>query len=72
MTFEYHHPSYYKKLKPKQTGLLFGKKVEIDISKDLKDQTWFQSDLFNEGEKDALMRAFKKTNKIPTDFEFPF
>ena len=44
----------------------------IDISKDLKDQTWFQSDLFNEGEKDALMRAFKKTNKIPTDFEFPF
>jgi len=66
MTFTIHHPSYYKKLKPKQEGILFGKEVTIDISKDLKKQSWFKSDLFDEREKYSLMREWKKTNKIPT------
>lgn len=59
MTFEFHHPSYYKKLKPNQSGEFFGKKVVIDISKDLKDQNWFKSDLFGEMEKDVIMGAWK-------------
>ena len=69
MTFEYHHPNYYKKMKPKETGFLFGKKVSIDISKDLKNQTWFKSDLFTENEKSALIGYWEKTNKIPTGLE---
>ena len=52
MTFTFNHPNYYKKLKPKQTGSFFGKKVTIDTSKDLEDQLWFKSDLFGEREKD--------------------
>ncbi len=59
MTFAWHHPSYYKKLKPKQTGTYFGKKITIDLSKDLKDQTWFKSDLFGEREKDVILKAWK-------------
>jgi len=67
MTFAWHHPSYYKKLKPKQTGLFFGKKVTVDLSKDLKEQTWFKSDLFGEREKDVIVKAWEglPENKIP-------
>ena len=67
MTFAFHHPNYYKKLKPKQEGILFGKKVVIDISKDLKDQNWFKSDLLSEHEKGLLMKSWKRSNKIPTN-----
>ena len=59
MTFAWHHPSYYKKLKRKQSGEFFGKKVVIDTSKDLKDQNWFKSDLFGEREKDVILNAWK-------------
>ena len=59
MTFTFNHPSYYKKLKPTQTGSFFGKKVTIDTSKDLEDQSWFKSDLFGEMEKDVIMKAWK-------------
>jgi hypothetical protein len=60
MTFTFNHPNYYKKLKPKQTGSFFGKKVTIDTSKDLEDQLWFKSDLFGEREKDAIKTAWKQ------------
>ena len=58
MSFAWHHPSYYKKLKQKQSGEFFGKKVVIDSSKDLKDQLWFKSDLFGEREKDVIQKAW--------------
>ena len=35
------------------------KKITIDLSKDLKDQTWFKSDLFGEREKDVILKAWK-------------
>jgi len=59
MTFAWHHPTHYKKLKQKQSGEFFGKKVVIDISKDLEDQSWFKSDLFGEMEKDVIKTAWK-------------
>jgi hypothetical protein len=58
MSFAWYHPSYYKKLKQKQSGEFFGKKVVIDSSKDLKDQLWFKSDLFGEREKDVIQKAW--------------
>jgi len=58
VTFAWHHPSHYKRLKQKQSGEFFGKKVVIDSSKDLKDQPWFKSDLFGEREKDVIQKAW--------------
>ena len=58
MTFAYHHPNHYKKLKPRKSLNVFGTTVTIDHSKDLKDQPWFQTDLFNDRQKDAIMTAW--------------
>ena len=66
MTFAWHHPSYYKRLKQKQSGEFFGKKVVIDIFKDLKDQLWFKSDLFGEREKDVILKAWNDPRIKPT------
>ena len=46
------------KLKQKQSGEFFGKKVVIDFSKNLKDQPWFKSDLFGGREKDVILGAW--------------
>ena len=66
MTFAWHHPSHYKRLKQKQSGEFFGKKVVIDIFKDLKDQLWFKSDLFGEREKDVILKAWNDPRIKPT------
>ena len=63
MTFAYHHPNHYKKLKPKQTGLLFGKKVEIDISKDLKD-VHLENESIKKSNSEASLKLGKVIEKI--------
>ena len=54
------------KLKQKQSGEFFGKKVVLDNSKDLKDQNWFKSDLFSEMEKDVISTAWNDPRIKPT------
>ena len=39
-----------------QEKTIFGKKINFDMTKDLKDQDWFKSDLFSGLEKEFLKK----------------
>ena len=52
------------KMKPlhkynKQEKTLFGKKVNVDTTKELQDQSWFQSDLFGDRQKDVIKHVWE-------------
>lgn len=52
----------------KQEKTLFGKKINVDTTKELQDQYWFKSDLFSGRQKDFIEDVWKmagsKINKI--------
>jgi hypothetical protein len=56
-----------KKLKRFQKGRMFGKDINIDLSKNLTDQPWFKSDLFCERHKELMKYIYEKTGG--RDFE---
>ena len=52
----------------KQEKTLFGKKINVDTTKELQDQHWFKSDLFSGRQKDFIEDVWEmagsKINKI--------
>jgi len=47
-----------------QEKTIFGKKINFDMTKDLKDQDWFKSDLFSGLEKEFLKKVGSKIRMI--------
>ena len=47
-----------------QEKTIFGKKINFDMTKDLKDQDWLKSDLFSSIEKDFIMQVGSKIKMI--------
>ena len=52
----------------KQEKTLYGKKINVDTTKELQDQYWFKSDLFSGRQKDFIEDVWEmagsKINKI--------
>ena len=48
----------------KQEKTLFGKKINVDTTKELQDQYWFKSDLFSGLEKEFLKKVGSKIRMI--------
>jgi|TARA_R100001480_G_scaffold145717_1_gene143975 hypothetical protein len=47
-----------------QEKTIFGKKINFDMTKDLKDQDWLKSDLFSSIEKDFIIQVGSKIKMI--------
>ena len=47
-----------------QEKTIFGKKINFDMTKDLKDQDWFKSDLFSGLEKEFIKKVGSKIRMI--------
>ena len=47
-----------------QEKTIFGKKINFDTTKDLKDQDWLKSDLFSSIEKDFIIQVGSKIKMI--------
>lgn len=41
-----------------QEKTILGKKINVDTTKELKDQDWFKSDLFSATEKDFIKKVW--------------